>query len=200
MRANGVSTSTFRAAYAKTPPWEIGRPQRAIIEAAERGAIVGDVLDAGCGTGENALCLAGRGHVVLGVDVVSVAIDRAVAKNLERRQSAEFRVHDVRDLGSLGRRFDTVVDCGCFHTFSDDDRPRYVASLRDALRPGGRLILMCFSESETREGGPRRVTQEELRAAFADGWTIESIAPARFEANIFEDGARAWLASIRKDD
>lgn len=199
MRLNGVSTATFRAAYARTPPWEIGRPQRAIVEAAEAGAMVGDVLDAGCGTGENAIYLASRGHAVLGVDVVSVAIERAVAKNTERRQTAEFKVHDALDLGSLDRQFDGVVDCGCFHTFSDDDRPRYVSSLYEALRRGGRLVLMCFSEAETREGGPRRVTQDELQDSFSDGWTIDSITPARFEANIFEDGARAWLVIIRKD-
>ena len=111
----------------------------------------------------------------------------------------DHRVHDVLALESLGRRFETILDCGVFHTFSDDDRPRYVASLGTALREGGRLVLMCFSEEETRDGGPRRVTRDELRAAFASGWTIESIEAARFEANIFEDGARAWLALIRKE-
>jgi len=199
LRAEGVSAATFRAAYARTPPWEIGRAQAEIIRRAEAGAFSGDILDAGCGTGENALYLAGRGHNVLGVDIVPVAIERARAKAAERQRTAEFRVHDVLALEALGRRFETILDCGVFHTFSDDNRSRYVASLGTALHTGGRLVLMCFSEEETREGGPRRVTRHEIRAAFASGWTIESIQATRFEANIFEDGARAWLALIRKD-
>lgn len=36
-------------------PWDIGRPQPAIVGVAFRGAFTGPVLDAGCGTGENSL-------------------------------------------------------------------------------------------------------------------------------------------------
>jgi SAM-dependent methyltransferase len=45
----------FDAAYHGTPPWEIGRPQPALAELAEAGALRGRVLDVGCGTGEHAL-------------------------------------------------------------------------------------------------------------------------------------------------
>jgi hypothetical protein len=48
---------TFESAYAGQAPWDISRPQKAFIDVADQ--ITGSVLDAGCGTGENALDIAG---------------------------------------------------------------------------------------------------------------------------------------------
>jgi hypothetical protein len=44
----------FDLLYEQRPPWEIGRPQPALLALAEAGAIHGRVLDMGCGTGEHA--------------------------------------------------------------------------------------------------------------------------------------------------
>jgi cyclopropane fatty-acyl-phospholipid synthase-like methyltransferase len=200
MAANGVPRHVFDAMYEKTPPWDIGRPQPEIVRLADAGEIIGDVLDAGCGSGDNAIFLAERGHRVLGVDFSQRPIERARAKAAAMSLNVEFRVHDALELVALGRRFDTIIDCGLFHTFSDVQRPVFVESLAAVIKPGGRLILMCFSEAETRERGPRRVTQAELRAAFADGWRIERIEPMRFAVNaeMYPDGARAWLAVINR--
>src|SRR5262249_19769075 len=147
---------------------------------------------AGCGSGEHAMNLAARGLDVLGVDFAPRAVEQAQKKARERNSAAQFRVHDALDLPALGKRFDTILDSGLFHCFSDENRAKYVASLAGAAAPGARLILMCFSELETRPG-PRRVTQAELRSAFASGWTIDSIAPARFESHMHEGGAQARL-------
>ncbi|MEP0845935.1 MAG: class I SAM-dependent methyltransferase [Phycisphaerae bacterium] len=196
--SEGVEKRLFHEIYDGTPPWEIGRPQPVFERLAAAGEIAGDVLDVGCGTGENALMLAARGLRVVGVDFVPAAIERARQKCAQRGLVAEFVVGDALELGGLGRTFDTVIDCGLFHTFSDGDRPRFAASVRAALRPGGRLILMCFSEHETSEKGPRRVTQAELRAAFSYGWRVESVEAALFDSNIHAGGARAWLARIAR--
>src|SRR5664280_2032098 len=101
----------------------------ALVRLAITGRISGSVLDAGCGTGENALHLAGLGHAVLGVDFAAAAIERAVAKAADRRISVEFRVGNALDLAALGRTFDTIIDIGLFHTLEDGDRTRYAASL-----------------------------------------------------------------------
>ena len=95
---------------------------------------------------------------------------------------------------------DTIIDCGVFHVFSDVDRPRYVASLASALRPGGTLYLMCFSDRQPGDFGPRRVRQEELRESFSDGWTVESIEASAFEINPLNTAtfAQAWLATITR--
>ncbi|MGZ4914859.1 MAG: class I SAM-dependent methyltransferase [Halobacteriota archaeon] len=58
----------FSSVYEGTPPWDIGHPQREFVQLEEADEIKGSVLDVGCGTGENALYLAERGHEVWGVD------------------------------------------------------------------------------------------------------------------------------------
>jgi SAM-dependent methyltransferase len=188
---------TFNDTYSGTPPWDIGHPQPEFVALEERGEIAGDVLDAGCGTGEHAIYLAGRGHNVVGVDSAPAAIEKARAKARDKESSAEFRVLDALALADLKRTFDTVIDSGLFHCFSDENRAKYVKALETVVRPGGRFLVMCFSELETRPG-PRRVTQDELRAAFAKNWTVNYIRPSLFESLIHEGGAKAWVASISR--
>jgi cyclopropane fatty-acyl-phospholipid synthase-like methyltransferase len=182
-------------------PWDIGRPQPAFLRLACQGRLSGRLLDAGCGTGENALLAASLGAEVTGVDVAPTAIARARAKASERGLAARFEVADLLDLGRLALTADTMIDSGVFHVFGDDDRARYVASLAGALRPGGACYLMCFSDRQPGDWGPRRVCQEELRAAFSDGWAVESITADTFEINPMGGTTRvkAWLAVIKRD-
>jgi len=188
----------FDAVYRGVPPWEIGRPQPEFVRLAAKGAIAGRVLDAGCGTGENALHLAGLGLEVVGVDASSVAIGKARAKARRRGSGAAFVHGDALELAGLGQTFDAAIDCGLFHTFGDRQRPRYAASLAAVLRPGGLVHLLCFSEYEPGDWGPRRVTQGEIRSTFAGAWEVEAIRAARFETLLGADPVRAWLATIRR--
>jgi len=181
-------------------PWDIGRPQRAFVLLADEGRLSGRVLDAGCGTGEHALLAASRGADVTGVDVAPTAIARARKKASDRRLTARFEVADTLDLGPLNLTVDVVIDSGMFHVFGDDDRARYVASLAAVLRPAGVCYLMCFSDRQPGTWGPRRVRADELRAAFSNGWDVESITADRFEINPMDGTthALAWLAAIRR--
>jgi SAM-dependent methyltransferase len=195
--------STFETAYTGQAPWDIGRPQQAFLDVADR--ITGSVLDAGCGTGENALFFAGRGHKVTGIDFLEEPIRRARRKATERGLTATFLVMDALALKDLPEVFDSVIDSGLFHVFSDEDRRRYVEGLATALKPGGRLFLLSFSDEEPGAQGPQRVSKKELHGAFAHGWVIESIEPSRYEVrpdlkdlNFSEGGPRAWLAVIRR--
>jgi SAM-dependent methyltransferase len=196
-----VSAYDFDELYANgDPKWEIGRPQREIVALHERGAIVDPVLDVGCGTGENALLLAAAGHDVLGVDAAALAIERARAKADSNRSSARFELADALQLAALGRSFATVIDSAVFHVFDDDERARYVMSLAAVVRPGGRYFMLVFSDREPTDwGGPRRISRAEIEQAFAEGWTIRAIEPARYETNAHPDGGRAWLAEIERN-
>src|SRR3990170_7567446 len=120
------------------PPWDIGRPQPAFVRLAAQGAIVGPVLDAGCGTGENALHFAGLGFEVTGLDAAPTAIAAARAKAAQRGLAVEFIVCDALALGQVGRTFATIIDCGLFHVFGHADRATYVAGLAAAVEAGGR--------------------------------------------------------------
>jgi cyclopropane fatty-acyl-phospholipid synthase-like methyltransferase len=201
--SNIPDRSTFEAIYAGQPPWDIGKPQKPFIDMADQ--ITGSILDAGCGTGDNALFLAGRGNAVTGIDFLEVPIQRAQRKAAERGVQATFLVKDALTLKDWTERFDNVIDSGLFHVFSDKDRLGYVEGLTTILKPGGRLFLMCFSDEEPGTQGPRRVSKDELHAAFAAGWAIESIDPASFEVRsdlkdmtFSEGGPKAWFVVVRR--
>ncbi len=171
--------TTFESAYAGQAPCDIGKPQKAFLDVADR--ITGSVLDAGCGTGENALYLASRGQKVTGIDFLAEPINRAKQKAVERGLTATFLMMDALALKDLPEVFDAVIDSGLFHVFNDDDRRRYVEGLASVLTPGGRLFLLCFSTDEPGTQGPRRVSKKEIEDAFAEGWAVESIEPTLYE-------------------
>lgn len=187
------------ASYTGDPaPWDIGEPQPAFAELAARGGFAGTVLDAGCGTGEHALLAAALGLPVLGVDVAETAVEIARVKARDRGLEAEFAVADAFELERLGRTFDTVLDCGLFHTFDGEERERYVASLAAVTTPGATLYVLCFSDAAAGSGGPFRISEDELRAAFGAGWTVAAVEPSRIRTHHHEGGAPAWLATIER--
>jgi cyclopropane fatty-acyl-phospholipid synthase-like methyltransferase len=190
----------FDAVYASaTPPaWDIGRPQPAFDRLAQAGDLVGRVLDAGCGTGEHALLAASLGQVAVGVDLSERAIELATSKATERGLDARFLVADALRLQDLGERFDTVLDCGLFHVLDDTERERYVDSLAAVIPPGGRYHMLCFSDAQPGDWGPRRVTRDEIRAAFSEGWEVQSIEPAVIDLTWDPAGALAWQSAATR--
>lgn len=189
------------ASYVDGPaPWDIGRPQPAIVRLAARGVFAGPVLDVGCGAGDNALHLASLGLSVLGVDVAETALAIARSKAEGRGLQVEFVAADAYHLDRLGRRFQTVLDVGMFHTCDGDERPAYVASLAAVTGPGATLYLLCFGD-EGADTGPHPVRRDDLAAAFAPstGWEVVTIEPTRVHTRFHgDDGAPAWLARIQR--
>ncbi|MER7857957.1 class I SAM-dependent methyltransferase [Amycolatopsis japonica] len=183
------------ASYLEGPaPWDFGGPQPAVVRAA--GSFTGTVLDAGCGSGENALHLASRGLPVLGVDVAETALAIARRRASELGLDAEFMTADALHLERLGRRFDTVLDCGLFHAFDADERVAYVKSLEAVTK--GTLYILCFSDGEN--AGPHPVKREALTKPFGAGWRVKAIVEERVRTRFHdEEGAPAWFATIERE-
>lgn len=188
----------FEARYERQPSWDVPRPQEVFVQLYEAGQIEEPVLDAGCGTGENALFLAAAGLAVWGVDIALPAIGMARAKARERGlPAARFLVGDALQLDALGMRFRTIIDSGLLHAMADAERALYVQSLQGALEPQGLFHVLCFSDAQPGDDGPRRLAEGELRDAFATGWQTERLVRTRFATHIHSEGAHAWCGSFR---
>jgi ubiquinone/menaquinone biosynthesis C-methylase UbiE len=188
------------ASYRDGPaPWDIDRPQPAIVRVASEGGFAGAVLDAGCGTGENALHVASLGFDVLGVDVAETALTIARQKATDRGIEVEFAAADALKLEGLERTFETVLDCGLLHTFNADERQAYAASVARVTNHDGTLYVLCFSD-EGPDIGPHPVSQDALQAAFSAeaGWNVTAIKPDRVLTRFAAAGAPAWLATIKR--
>jgi ubiquinone/menaquinone biosynthesis C-methylase UbiE len=170
------------------------------LRLAGEGAFAGAVLDAGCGTGENALHVASLGLHALGVDVAETALSMAREKAAARGIDADFVVADALHLDRLGRVFETVLDCGLFHTFDSDERRDYVTSLASVTGRGGNLYVLCFSDVGPDIRGPHPISQEELRAAFkhSSGWSVASVSADQIQTRFDAQGAPAWLGKLER--
>jgi cyclopropane fatty-acyl-phospholipid synthase-like methyltransferase len=176
--------------------WEINKPQPALVNLEKTGAIRGDVLDIGCCSGENALYLASQGYSVTGIDSSPTFIARALLKASKRNLKVKFLLFDSLKIEHLGMTFDTVIDCGLFHSFPVETRPQYIYSLHQVLRPGGIYHVLCSSEEDLGGSGPIGGTKGELHNYFQKGWEVANISRIKLETR--EEGNWHWglLASI----
>jgi ubiquinone/menaquinone biosynthesis C-methylase UbiE len=192
----------FAGMYAEgIPPWQIDRPQPEVIRLIEQGKFESPVLDLGCGTGDNTIELARHGLLVKGLDAVPEALERA-RKKMEQaglKQSPEFVLGDALRLPESGLKARTVLDCALFHTFSDKERKDYIRGLEAVLSQGGRLHILSFSELETRQPGPRRLSLSEITGSFGKGWRAEDSVRCRYWDRVRPDGAHAWRVSFIRE-
>jgi SAM-dependent methyltransferase len=192
----------FAGMYAEgIPPWQIDRPQPEVIRLIEQGKFESPVLDLGCGTGDNTIELARYGLVVKGLDAVPEALERARKKTEQAglKQSPEFVLGDALRLAESGLKARTVLDCALFHTFSDEERKEYIRGLEAVLSSGGRLHILSFSELETRQPGPRRLSLSEITGGFGKGWGVEDSVRCRYWDRVRPDGAHAWRVSFVRE-
>lgn len=107
-----------------------------------------DVLDAGCGTGGEALALAAAGFKVQGVDAEDDFISLARRKAAERGLNASFHSDDLRRLYTVpDAAVDLVVCRGNTlpHLLQSEDLAAALAAFHRVAKPGGRLVLQWLN-------------------------------------------------------
>jgi len=194
----------FREHYAEgRPVWDIGRPQAPFVEIADQ--VKGPILDVGCGTGSVAIFFAEKGQAVTGIDLVDQAIERAREKAAGKKLT--FLVKDAFTLIDSDWRFPSIIDSGLFHVFADDlERQRlYVKALAQVIEPGGTLYLLAAKNQPEGSAALSGYSYEELREAFSEGWSFQSIK--EFVAEVTPETAlkhpdtkwTTWFAVIKRE-
>jgi cyclopropane fatty-acyl-phospholipid synthase-like methyltransferase len=148
----------FRVFYLSKPPWDSGVSPPELIEHIESHP-TGQALDLGCGTGTNVITLAKHGWQAEGIDFVPKAIRQARRKAVLAGVDAAFSVGDVTDDSNYYGQYDLILDMGCYHSLTTDQRQQYRQHVTDHLANGGTLMLYGFL---SRESGS--ITEDDVQA------------------------------------
>ena len=179
-------------------PWDIGGPQPVVQQLVALGAIKGEVLDPGTGPGHHAIYYASKGYSATGIDGSAAAIERAQANAQKAGVSVDFQLADATKLEGLDNRFDTVVDCAFYHTFSTEPelQKSYVQALRRATKPGARLYMFEFGE-HTVNGMRmlRSLSESDFRDVLpVGGWEITYLGTTTYQVNISAESIEMMAA------
>jgi ubiquinone/menaquinone biosynthesis C-methylase UbiE len=186
----------WNEAYKGTPPWDIGHPQSVFEALIKDGEITpGRALDMGCGRGDNAIMLAINGCNVTGIDIVEDAITDAKAKAIKHHVKVNFVVGNVLQMDRLfaEAKFDIVIDSGLFHVMTDEERPVFAWQIHRVLKPGGKYFMLCFSDKEPGDYGPRRISIAEIELTFKSLFNIIYIKDSTFDTGLGPSSIKAYL-------
>jgi SAM-dependent methyltransferase len=197
-------------------PWNIETPPELLVELVDGGKVKPcRVIDLGCGAGNYAIYLAGRGFEATGVDFSPTAVKIAKENASRKGVKCNFFVADVfEELDRINQTWDFAYDWGLLHHILPEQRQKYVENVRRILSPKGKYLSVCFSEKDTgfegpaapasitpAEGGPGKcrktplgtvlyfLSEDELRELFEPYFQIIDLRTVeiggKFESHIF---------------
>jgi SAM-dependent methyltransferase len=145
-------------------PWIVEKPPTVLVDLIESGVIRPcKAVDLGCGTGNYAIYLAGRGFRVTGVDISPTAISIARENAKSKGARCDFIAADVLgDLQEVGGTFDFAYDWELLHHIFPEQRAKYVENVSRLLNPNGRYLSVCFSEKSPQFGGSGKYRETPL--------------------------------------
>lgn len=156
------------------------------------------VLSVADGEGRNAVWLAEQGCVVTATEISPVALQKAANLARGRQVVVNFVQVDIFNWDWPQAEYDAVV--GIFIQFAGpDERPRQLSGMKQAVKPGGLLLLQGYTPQQLayRTGGPSAVenlyTEAMLRELFAD-WEI--VLLREHEDTIAEGAAHAGRSAL----
>ncbi len=156
--------------YRGVPSWELGQADPVLVSALDERNIRGPgrALDVGCGTGDNAIALAGRGFEVTAIDVAERALALAREKAAAAGVAVAFRRADVTGLEETDGTFDLIVDRGLLMSlFGERARRAYASSLIHLTADGG-----CHYQSQWELPQDPRVLSPGWVATTVKGFVI----------------------------
>ena len=169
-------------------PWDIGGPQPVVQQLVALGAVKGEVLDPGTGPGHHAIYYASKGHSATGIDASPTGLERARENARKAGVSVNFQLADATKLEGLENRFDTVVDCAFYHTFSTDRELQhfYAQALHRATKPRARLYMFEFGPHNVNGFSmPRSLSEDDFRQVLPPaGWEITYLGPTTYQINM----------------
>ncbi len=164
-----------------TPPWDTKAPKETVVGWQAAGLVHGDVLDIGCGLGDNAVYLAAHGFKVTGLDISPTALITAERRARDAGVTVTFAVADATKLEGYCDAFDTVIDSGMFHCLDEDGKRSYAAAVHRATRDGATLLMSCFCDANPPDPERPRpvVSQQTLRDVLGGAdWDVVSLEPS----------------------
>ncbi len=181
------------------PSWETGQASNELLKLLEEGVIpVGRVLELGCGTGANAVCLCKNGFEVTAVDSSPTALERA--RRLGRLENApvHFILDDVFEFAKQAEPFDLIFDAGFYHFARRHDLDQLLDLLWRITRPGSYYVTFAGNAHDDSEGGPPGVTEEDIHGELGRILDMVQLRTFRYESPNREEGYLGWSCVMKR--
>ena len=184
------------------PPWETGMASSELVKLIEEGILpVGRVLEIGCGTGANAVCLAKHGFEVTAIDSSPTALERARRRGRIENAPVHFILDDVYQFAENAGSFDLVLDAGFYHFARRDNLDGYLDILWRLTEPGSSYVTLAGNTDEEEvEGGPPQVSEDDIHNELGRLLDMVQLRTFQFESPNRQEGYLGWSCVMRRHD